>query len=439
MYPPDDKFNSQEEVSMTRNWPMLLLIVLGLAVQLNAQQDTAKWIPKLKYPVLDELQAELDSARAVQDSITTRIRKRQERQEKARKDKKQKFVADFSNVQKPESPDVFTRLFAFPPVAQYQSGMCWCFSTTSFLESEIYRQHKKKIKLSELHTVYWEYVEKARRFIRERGNSYFGEGSESNAVFRIMKQYGAVPAEAYTGLINGQTRHNHTALFEELEAYLNYCKENDFWDEDVALESVKLILNKYIGKPPSDFTYKGKEYTPGKFLKKVMKLDMDDYVDFVSTTSFPFYTQGMFDVPDNWWLDSSYYNIPLDEWCAVINKAMEKGYTLCIGGDVSEPGYFGPEDAAFIPSFDIPQEYINQDSREYRIQNGSTEDDHGIHMIGYTKVGDYTWYLIKDSARGSRQGKYKGYYMYREDYPRLKMLGFSVHKDVVKDILKKFK
>lgn len=424
---------------MMRKTTGILLFILLTGSVVFAQQDKAKWIPKLKYPVLDELKAELKAERAERDSITSAIRARQEEEKKAKEDAEKKLVADFANVQKPESPDVFTRYFAFPPVAQYQSGMCWCFSTTSFIESELYRIHKKKIKLSELYTVYWEYVEKARRFIRERGDSYFSEGSESNAVFRIMKQYGAVPAEVYTGLIEGKTRHNHTALFEELEAYLNYCKENDFWDEDLALESIKLILNKHLGEPPATFKYNGKEYTPQKFFKKVLKLNLDDYVEMMSTTSIPFYTKGIFDVPDNWWHDDNYHNIPLDEWCGVIQKAMESGYTICIGGDVSEPGYFGPEDAAFIPSFDIPQEYINQDAREYRIQNGSTEDDHGIHMIGYTKVGNYNWYLIKDSARGSRQGQFKGYYMYREDYPRLKMLTFSVHKDVAKDILKKFK
>jgi len=424
---------------MMRKMTGILLFILLSGYVVFAQQDKAKWIPKLKYPVLDELKAELEAERAERDSITSAIRARQEEEKKAKEDAEKKLVADFANVQKPESPDVFTKYFAFPPVAQYQSGMCWCFSTTSFIESELYRIHKKKIKLSELYTVYWEYVEKARRFLRERGDSYFSEGSESNAVFRIMKQYGAVPAEVYTGLIEGKTRHNHTALFEELEAYLNYCKENDFWDEDLALESIKLILNKHLGEPPATFTYNGKKYTPQKFFKKVLKLNLDDYVEMMSTTSIPFYTKGIFDVPDNWWHDDNYHNIPLDEWCGVIQKAMESGYTICIGGDVSEPGYFGPEDAAFIPSFDIPQEYINQDAREYRIQNGSTEDDHGIHMIGYTKVGDYNWYLIKDSARGSRQGQFKGYYMYREDYPRLKMLTFSVHKDVVKDILKKFK
>jgi len=416
----------------------LVICILMTSSMLPGQQDKAKWIPQLKYPVLDELESELEAERAENDSITSDIRAKQDQKAELKDEIEQKFVAQFTSVQIPESPDVFNKQFAFPPVAQYQSGMCWCFSTTSFIESEINRIYKKEIKLSELHTVYWEYVEKARRFIQERGDSYFAEGSESNAVFRIMKQYGVVPAEVYTGLINGKTRHNHTALFEEMEAYLNYCKENDFWDEKTALESIKLILNKHIGEPPASFSFDGKKYTPDKFMKKVLKLDSDDYVEMMSTSSIPFYTKGVLDVPDNWWFDDNYYNIPLDEWCLIIQKAMKKGYTICIGGDVSEPGYFGPEDAAFIPDFDIPQEYINQDSREYRIQNGSTEDDHGIHMIGYTKVDDYNWYLIKDSARGSRQGQYKGYYMYREDYPKLKMLGFSVHKDIVKDILKKF-
>ncbi|MBU4443868.1 C1 family peptidase [bacterium] len=421
-----------------RRLNFLLIVILVIITNLSAQMDKAKWIPKPKYPVLEELEKELEQERAAQDSITAQIRKRQEQEKEKEKEEAQKFIADFSNVQKPESPDVFTRYFAFPPVAQYQSGMCWCFSTTSFLESELYRIHKKEIKLSELYTVYWEYIEKARRYIRERGKSEFGEGSESNAVFRIMKQYGAVPAELYTGLINDKTRHTHTALFEEMQTYLQYCNENDFWEEETALESIKLILNKHIGEPPTTFMFKGKQYTPQKFLKKGLKLKPDDYVEFMSTSSLPFYTKGVFDVPDNWWLDSNYYNLPFDEWYNVVKKALENGFTICIGGDVSEAGYVGLEDAGFIPSFDIPQDYINQDSREFRIQNKTTGDDHGIHMIGYTKIGDFDWYLIKDSARSSRHGKFFGNYFYREDYVKLKMLTFSVHKDIVKDILKKF-
>ena len=54
-----------------------------------------------------------------------------------------------------------------------------------------------------MYTVYWEYVEKAKRYIKERGNSAFEEGSEANAVPRIWKMYGIVPDEAYTGLNAG--------------------------------------------------------------------------------------------------------------------------------------------------------------------------------------------------------------------------------------------
>jgi hypothetical protein len=50
---------------------------------------------------------------------------------------------------------------------------------------------------------------------------------------------------------------------------------------------------------------------------------------------------------------------------------------------------------AFIPDFDIPNQFINQDSREFRIYNKTTTDDHGLHVVGYTKVDDHDWYLIR--------------------------------------------
>ena len=48
------------------------------------------------------------------------------------------------------------------------------------------------------------------------------------------------------------------------------------------------------------------------------------------------------------------------------------------------------------------------------------------------------WFLIKDSASGARDGNNYGYYFYSEDYVKLKMMDFMVHKDAVKDLLAKF-
>ncbi|MFH1214643.1 MAG: C1 family peptidase [Candidatus Neomarinimicrobiota bacterium] len=412
---------------------MLLFGVSG-AQSLNQ----AVYQPKYKDPVLQQLEEQRNKTTAAEDSITQSIRDRQKARDKQAEQAKISLRSDIAGVKKPASKDGFNKVQHFPPVAQYQSGMCWCFSGTSFLESEVIRQTGRKVKLSELHTIYYEYLEKAARFIRERGDSFIGEGSEVNAVFRVMKKYGAVPAEIYTGLPRGD-KHDHTQLFEEIDNYLKYCKANDYWDETIVLNTIRVILNKYIGEPPQTFTFEGKKYTPREFLQNVLKLQIDDYCDVMSTMSVPFYTRAEFKVDDNWWHDSSYINIPLAEWYAALKKAINNGYSLAIGGDVSEPGYLGFEDVAFIPDFDIPNQYINQDARELRIYNETTTDDHGLHLVGYTRVDDRDWYLIKDSARSSRWGKYEGYYMYRDDYLKLKMLGFTVHKDVLKDILSRVK
>ncbi len=96
-----------------------------------------------------------------------------------------------------------------------------------------------------------------------------------------------------------------------------------------------------------------------------------------------------------------------------------------------------------IPEFDIPSANINEDARQFRFSNGTTTDDHGMHLVGYYEKDGVKWYLIKDSSSGSRNIDQNlpefGYYFFHEDYIKLKMMGFTIHKDAVRDILNKFK
>jgi bleomycin hydrolase len=333
----------------------------------------------------------------------------------------------------PESHESFNAPFHFPPIPQHLTGMCWCFATTSFLESEVARIHGREVKVSELHTIYWEYVEKARGYVRKRGNQQFEQGGEGDGVLITWEKYGAVPAAAYTGLLNGSTMHNHSPMMGEMKAFLELCKERGYWDEEAIIGHIRLILDEFIGRPPETVEYSGITMTPKEFFRDVLEIVPSDYVMMMSTLSVPFNTMGKFEVPDNWRPTYSYYNVPLDEYYKYIKKAAEKGYTVCIGGDVSEPGYYGVEDAAVVPSFDIPGDYIDQDSRELRFYNRTTQDDHLIHVLAYQKVKGRDWFLIKDSSRASRRGKFHGYLFYRDDYIKLKMLMYMVHRDVVAD------
>lgn len=351
---------------------------------------------------------------------------------------KKSFKMNFEGVDLPTSADQFKSAWYNEPLSQGNTGTCWSFSTTSFFESEIYRQTGKKVKLSEIYTAYWEYVEKAKRYIKERGDSEFGEGSEANAVTRIWKKYGVVPEDVYNGMLEGQKFHNHSIMFKEMDSYLKQIKATNAWNEDEAVSTIKSIMNHYIGEPAAEFTVEGKKYTPETYLKDYLKLNLEDYVDILSLKQQPYWKQVVYEVPDNWWHSADYYNIPLDEFMQAIKTAIRNGYTMAIGGDVSEAGYDGWYNAAVVPDFDIPSAYINEDARQFRFSNNTTTDDHGIHLVGYMEKNGKDWFLIKDSGAGARNGNAKGYYFYHEDYVKLKIMDFIIHKDAVKDLLSKF-
>ena len=405
----------------------------------GGDKNKSRYEKRYQDPLLESMRKDREQEQAALDEETAAIRKRQADEKKKDREQARTLQSDMAGVHPPASPAAFKAMFHFPPVPQYNTSTCWSFAATSYYESEIYRLSGKKIKLSEMWTVYHEYLEKVRRFVRERGASLVAEGGESNAINRIWKTYGIAPAGAYPGYQPGREKLDHARLIDEIRAYLDYVKGKSLWDEKDVLDHVTLILNKHLGAPPSRFVYNGKEMTPLEFLKNETPLDMDNYVDVMSTSYYPYYTFQEYAVPDNWWHSKDYLNVPLDVWYKLILKAVKAGYTVGIGGDVSEPGKLGFQDVCFIPSFDIPAAYIDQDSREFRIANRTTEDDHGIHIVGYKNFKGHDWFLVKDSSRSARWGKREGYFFYRGDYVKLKMLTFTVPKDLVKDILAKVK
>ncbi len=396
-----------------------ILIGLSILISVNAQSK-AKFV---------------ESKAKFWNHIKEEIEKYEEKEKEPRKI----FQVDLEGVLLPTSVDQLESYWHQPPISQGNTGTCWSFSTTSYFESEVYRLHKKEVKLSEMYTVYWEYVEKARGFVQSRGETIFEQGSEANAVTRIWKQYGIVPAEFYTGLKEGQKFHNHTAVYKEMNNYLQSVKKANAWNEEIVIETIKSILNQHLGTPPEKFMVEGKEYTPKTYLSDYLQLNLNDYYDILSYMQQPYWEQVEYEVPDNWWDNKDYWNLPLDDFMKIFQNAIREGFTICIGGDVSEPGKVAEKDVFLIPEFDIPVEYINDYSRQYRFSNETTTDDHGLHVVGWMNLDGTDWYLVKDSGASARDGNNEGYYFFREDYIRLKIMDFMVHKDALGEYKDKLK
>ena len=425
---------------------LTVLVLVGLALGLglivaNADEpkrDVAQYVDKYEDPVLKEMDEADEELKKAAKEKTEELLAAYREAEKERTEPKQKLRFDLGDLVKPTGPEAFTsRVWHFPPTPQYKTGTCWSFAATSFLESEMKRLHGREIKLSEMWSAYWEFVNKARRFIESRGESHLGHGSQSAAVIRVLGERGAVPRSAYEGVVGEDRRFNHGLMFENIESLLDWCKANNFWDQDIVIEMVRELLDATMGRPPETVVWQGREVTPQVFLSEVCGIDPSDYVSLISTMEVPFWSRGEYAVPDNWWHDTSYVNLPLDEWFDIVVRTMTSGNSVVFGGDVSEPGINGFEDVAVIPTFDIPAAYIDQSARELRFDNGSTTDDHLVHPVGHVKLDGHDWFLIKDSNRSSRHGSHEGYYFYRDDYVRLKTLMFTIHKDLVRDILER--
>ena len=345
------------------------------------------------------------------------------------------LTMDFDHVKAPRELEDYNPAWHNAPLSQGATGTCWCFASISFLESEIYRQTGRKVKLSEMYMVYWEYVARAVYFVDHRGDMYFGQGSETNAVIRNMREHGLVPAGQYTGLKQGQRFYDHGGMEAEIKAYLDFAKANNIWDKKAVISNVRSILDQYMGTPPETVTVDGTEMSPLAYMSEVLKLQPDDYFSFMSTKSMAYNQKGELIEPDNWWHCDNYYNLTLEDFGDLLPLALDKGYTLSFCGDVSEPGYDRYAEIGIIPTFDIPEAYINADAREFRLVNGSTTDDHCMHIIGYTVKNGKRWYLLKDSSSSAFDGPHRGYRFIREDYVKLKVIALMTHKYAVPEIL----
>ena len=200
-------------------------LAASMAVAAGGQTDTVKYDPRYRDPALEEMSKKDSTIKADEDSVTSNIRKTQRLLKEEEKKKEKTLRFDVSRIIRPASPEAFKSYFHFPPVRQFNTSTCWSFSTTSYMESEVFRLTGQKIRLSEIFTVYHEFLEKTRYFVQQRGEKEMTEGSESNAVTRIMKKFGAVPEEAYCGVVSPDGRHDHSRMFKEIQNLLALVKE----------------------------------------------------------------------------------------------------------------------------------------------------------------------------------------------------------------------
>lgn len=374
-------------------------------------------------------------------------------------------------VAQPDSlKPVFTTIKEIPITSvknQARSGTCWNYSTLSFFEAEILKKNKKTYDLCEMFVCNKNYMDRAVTKVRMHGDAQFSQGGSAYDVLYVLQTYGICPEDAMPlpGTMYGDTLNNFNQFFEVMEPYVDAVAHSTAKTLNPAWKKgLQGIIDAYLGECPEEFTYEGKKYTPMSFASS-LGLDFDDYVTITSYTHHPFYTSFAVEVQDNWRQPGS-YNVPIEEVEKIIDNAIEQGYTIAWGGDVSEDGFTrqglallydtenndqtGSDMAHWLKmsaaekmnkirelGVNLVESEVSQEQRQIEYDNWTLTDDHG--MLIYGKAKDQTgreYYMVKNSW--GKTGDYDGTWYMSKNFILAKVMDFMVNKNAIpKDIRKK--
>ncbi|MBR5735193.1 MAG: cupin domain-containing protein [Bacteroidales bacterium] len=320
----------------------------------------------------------------------------------------------FATVASAQESKTFTTVKELPITSvknQYRSGTCWDFGTLGFLESEILRKTGKTYDLCEMFVVNKDYMDNATHYVRMHGYSQISEGGSCDDVIEVIRQYGICPEDAMPapGSLTGDSLANFKVFFPELTALVSSAVVKDAAEPQADWKNkVQKLIDSYVGTCPRWFEYEGKRYTPKSFASS-LGLDLDEYISLTSYSHHPFNEWFVIEAPYKWRLKPS-YNIPIEQLMDVLDSALDAGYTVAWGGDVT--GDFNRATA----TADLPEGVVpTQQLRQQQWDNWDFTYDHV--MLIYGKAVDETgkpYYLVKNSWGES--GPYKGIWYMSRDY-----------------------
>lgn len=321
-----------------------------------------------------------------------------------------------------------------PVKSQDRTGTCWSFATHSFLESELIRMGAENPDLSEMFAVKNIYRDKAFNYIYRQGKANFSQGSLSHDVMRSFVKFGAVPESVFMGRSSENTPHNHSEMEKALKGMLDGIMKKDKLT-DKWPDAVDAVLDVYLGSAPSEFKVDGKTYTPQSYAES-LGIDSDNYISITSFTHHPFETSFILEIPDNY-SNGSFYNLPIERVMKIIDKALDKGYSIAWDGDVSEKGFSARKGIAVLPEdperedlFEKPgpEKKVTQKMRQEAFASKATTDDHLMHLVGTARDQDGNKYYIVKNSWGEIS-PFKGYVYMSEAYVKMKTVAIFLNKE----------
>jgi bleomycin hydrolase len=261
---------------------------------------------------------------------------------------------------------------------QKSSGRCWLFASLNLLRPAMIEKYKlSKFEFSQNYLAFWDKLEKANMFLeemiamRDRDlldrelagylKSPFGDGGWWFYTVDLIEKYGCVPKEAMpetkssskTGMMNNAISTELRKCAAELRDMAAKGASVDQLREakEGMLINIYRMLTLNLGTPPTEFTWryedkdtvvsKPQEYTPQEFYKKVVGINLKDYVTLADHPSRPKFAMYDIDMSRNMYdkTDGAFLNVPIDTLKAYALKMLLEGEPVVFACDVGKDNF----------------------------------------------------------------------------------------------------
>ncbi len=363
--------------------------------------------------------------------------------------------------------------------SQNQAGICWMFTGLNCMKPKaLTTLNIANFEFSSNYLFFYDQLEKSNLFLQEIINTRnfktndrkvewlfrhpISDGGVWNLFVDLVEKYGLMPKQAMPNTQNSKNSSMMNKILKrklkefalELREMSGKEKTELQTRKTEMLKDIYKILTISLGEPPEEFTYRYKNkdgelvslenYTPKQFAKKIIDVDLNEYVLFMDNPTREYYK--LYEIEydrnliegNNW----KFVNLPADkfkEFAKESIKANEAMYFSCDVGKFMdrETGILDTENYDYESLFDMKFS-MNKTQRIKTFESGST---HGMALIGVDtdKNGKITKWLLENSW-GASSG-HNGYLIMTDRWFDEYMFRIVMNKKFVSDeilkILKK--
>ncbi len=360
---------------------------------------------------------------------------------------------------------------------QKSSGRCWLYTGLNTIRPLVQDKYNiEEFEFSQTYSFFWDQLEKANLFMEialstahlpmdDRKVTWLfknpiGDGGQWTTFADIVKKYGLVPKQAMPDsyqsektammrrMISRKLREDGLRL--RALAFSRMAEEKKQEVKFQMLEEIYRILVLTLGEPPETFVWQyetkdgdlstPKTYTPKKFYKELIGIDLDEYVMFMNdpTRDFNKLYEVEFDrnlvEGANW----KYINLPNDKIKEFAKKSLLDNRAMYFSCDVGKQmdkdyGTLDVNNYDYSSLFGVPFS-MSKKERMLTFESGST---HGMSLAGVNILPDGTidkWLL--ENSWGKKTG-HEGYLTMTDQWFDEYMFRLIIHKKYIdEDVLK---